>query len=455
MISKATREYKVKSEIYKSLSKDEKSILPILKRICKLVADIYLQQENENEPGANFYPRGVTNKQIELFNRKNHQILSPFTIIEKTKVGFQATPYHVKYAQILQPISTLLFQAGKLSKNKTFSEYLKVAAESLINGDYQQMDRAWLKIKNSQLVFLIGPYERNLDKKFFVKMAYLSFVGIINSNYDKKAKEIRDIFFSNFVAEKTHRYTLIKKLDVIAVANVMCAGWLARTLISTGHIPSDDLLIERFGSKLIGYISTIDYKFEKLMFPIFNAIFEKRFRQSYSKEQLRKGGYYLLLTYGLSRQLHRYEGSRERLKELFPVFDEANSMVAGIQHSKYLLLKGVISQKDLEAMIIMHICWMFSEWIFAKISSLRSDYLKGDSVTLNFYLKENALLESQGISWPNFPKIFFTIEYLAGVLVRLLSEGSYTEATNFLNKNLSSEIFKSFDSRLSAIHFPE
>ena len=199
----------------------------------------------------------------------------------------------------------------------------------------------------------------------------------------------------------------------------------------------------------------MDFKFNNLLYPIFKRIFEERFKKSYPEDLLKKGNYYLMLVYGLSRQLHRYEGSRERLKELFPVFDEVNSMVSGIQHCKHLVLKGVIDQKELEAIIIMHICWSFSEWVFAKTSQIRTDYLRGDALALNFYFQNEALKEFGGISWPNFSKIFFVVESLSTIFVRLLSTGTYSQAQKFLNENLSYEIFKAFDSKLSKVHLPQ
>ena len=44
----------------------------------------------------------------------------------------------------------------------------------------------------------------------------------------------------------------------------------------------------------------------------------------------------------------------------------------------------------------------------AKIKKeLKEAYLKGDALTLNFLLREGALRERDGISWPNFAKMFF------------------------------------------------
>ncbi|MBI3282504.1 hypothetical protein HYZ70_00325 [Candidatus Curtissbacteria bacterium] len=456
--SRAFREFKVEKAYFDVLSKEEKQILPILKEAALILAQIYIEQKrNSNQnPGASFYPHQASDKEIKDACRKNPQILSPYTVVEYSEQDSQllAVPYHLKYQKSLGKISKLLLKAATIVKNKPLSTYLKVASQGLVNGDYKAMDIAWLKTSGSALQFLIGPYERNLDKRFFVKMAYLAFFGIKDQFYTKKAQEFTKILFTT-LGDKPHRYTSPSKIQICSLHNVIFSGFIAEALTSTEHIPSDDLTIKQAGSRLMGYLSTMDYKFDNLLYPIFNSIFEKKFRQSYSAELLRRGNYYLMLVYGLARQLHRYQGSRERLRELFPVFDETNSMVSGIQHSKHLVLKGVIDQRELEAMIIMHICWCFSEWVFAKVNPLRSDYLRGDALALNFYVRNEALKEIGGISWPNFSKIFFVIENLSTIFVRILSEKGYQQAQKFLRDNLSYEIFESFDSKLKKIRFPK
>lgn len=451
--SAAIHEFKVEKAIYEELAKDEKKILPILVKAARQLAEIYLDQERgyDKYPGANLYPPDISDKEIEQATKKNPAILSPFTVVEKEDSQLKSTPYHIKYQRTLKQISQLLLAASKIAKNQSFARYLATASQSLISGNYKQLDLAWLATENSTLQFLIGPYERNLDHRFFVKMAYLAFVGIKDSYFTKKAESIRDIFFTT-VGDKPHRFTSPSQVQICSIRNIYFAGFLARALISTEHIPSDDQTIRESGSRLMGYLSTMDYKFNNYLYPIFKVIFQKTFQESYSTELLRRANYYLMLVYGLARQLHRYEGARERLKELFPILDEVSSMVSGLQHCKHLVMKGVLDQKELEAMIIMHICWSFSEWVFAKKSQLRVDYLRGDALSLNFYFTNEALRELGGISWPNFSRIFFTIETLSTIFVRLLAEGTYKEVENFIKQNLSYEIFRTFDSKLSKIH---
>ncbi len=447
----AIKSFKQGKKELSHLSKDEKKLLPLLIEAVKKVDKIFELQENDKYEGAAFYPTDVKRANIEAAAKNDNKIFSPFTIVEVDSFGnITAVDYHVKYASLLKPICSLLKKAAGLSKNKSFKNYLETLANSLINGDYQKMDIAWLNVEGSNLDVVIGPYERNLDKLFFIKKAYQGHVGIIDKELTKKGKSIRDIIYTT-IGSRPHRVIPPSVVDVRAEKNIVSAGFLGRLFFTQQHLPSDADTTERYGSRIIGYLSSIDYKFDNLIYPIFNKIFEKNFKARYPKELLRTGNYYYVLLRGLAQQLHRYQDSRARLKELFPIYDEANSSVSGVQHAKHLVLKGVLCQKELEAIMVCQICWIFSEWVIAREEKSRESYLKGDSLALNFLISENALKENNGISWPNFAKMFFELENLSVIFARFLESGTYIEAQEFLSKYLSYEPFKAFERSLSTI----
>jgi len=101
--------------------------------------------------------------------------------------------------------------------------------------------------------------------------------------------------------------------------------------------------------------------------------------------------------------------------------------------------------------MISQICWGFSEWIIYRKSNVREDYLKGDALIFNFLVKAGALQEKGGVSWPNFAKIFFEMENLSIIFVRLLEEGSYLKAQKFLSKYLSVDPFEVLRNKLVTI----
>ena len=447
----SVRTFKLEEKIVKGLTATEKKILPILVQAVKQVDKIFLVQENDLYKGANLYPHDATREEIEQAAEDNSRIFSPFTIVKRDNTGkLIAIDYHKEYSKVLASVSSLLQTASKHSDNKSFKRYLETLSMGLAEGKYQESDRAWLAIKDSNIEVIIGPHERYIDKLFFIKRAYQASVGIIDREKTQRAKFIRDIFYTT-TGYRPQRITPPSIVDVQVQNCIVMSGFLGRAIFSRQHLPSDTETTERYGSRILGYLSAIDFKFERFINPIFNAIFEKNFRASYSKKLLEEGNYYYVLLTAIAQQLHRYRNSRSRLKELFPILDEANSVVSGITHAKHLVLKGVIDQKTLEAIMIAQICWAFSEWILYRTSNLREDYLKGDALIFNFLIREGALQEKSGISWPNFAKMFFEMENLAVIFTRFLEEGGYLDAQEFLSKYLSLEPFKDFDQHLIKI----
>lgn len=435
-----------------NLSINEREVVKKLEEAVIITAKIYASQVNDKNPGANFYPSGLPKKTFE-----NPRLLSPFSIIKRDKTnGLTAIPYHKYYQDDLNKISKILTEAALISKNTEFSRYLRTCGQALLTGEYPKMDISWLKLTNSSLDFQIGPFERYLDRLFFLKRSYQAHIGIKNEKETAKAERIKDILYTKVKGDlgKIHQVVPPEKIKIVVDDNFLFGGLAAHVLFSEEHFPCDLETSEKFGSRILIYLSSIKLKFDTLTYPIFENIFEKKFQKTYSRDLLFRGNFYYIILSSLARQLHRYKNSRERLKELFPIIDEPTASASGIKYCKHLIMEGVMGQRELEAIIIAHICWIFTEWIYAKTSKTRIDYLKGDALSLGFYLKEGALEEKNGIFWPDFSRIFFTIENLANTFVDILSQKSYNEAQKFLEEYLTFKYFQRFDKKLTSINCP-
>lgn len=443
------RQFESDKKLYEQLSFEEKKILPILISVVEDVSKLYELQLKDG-----FYPVGVSKKELEKAVENNPNILSPYTIVEKVGSKFTTKPFHKKYAEYIIPIVEKIIKAAKLSSNKSFQYYLEMRAKSLIDGSYKQADISWFDVKGIKIDFMVGPCERYLDNMFLKKRSYQAFVAIIDDEKTRETEQIKEILYSSAqISYDIHHSTDIPKkgVNVYVENTIASSGYIAETMFSGEHFPLDLDLMKQYGSKIIIFYPQLKLKFEKHLYQIFLKLFEKRFAEGYSKELLLKAAVYNIVLYELGRQLHKYTGARERLKELYVPIDEANGFVSGIVHSKYLVIKDCITQKELEAIMIIHIVWMFSDWIMNKQSGHQEGYVLGDALILNNYLENRALMESNGISWPNFSKLFFQIENLASVFVKLLQEGKYQEVKRFIDKNGSLENFKKLGRNLTTI----
>ncbi len=437
--------FKLPTESYRRLSDKDRKVLEILEKVVAAIGRIYKLQQEEG-----FYPKGVSKKEIEEANKKNPAILSPFTYVAKEGGKLVAIPYHQRYKKLLEPLVKELEDAATISTNKTFKTYLKLRAKSLLDGSYKQADIAWLKVKNYKIDFSIAPFERYLDNLFFIKRVYQAHVGIISEPETRLAKKFQDVLYSSKISYSSHHSMQIprKGVEVLVENTPAVSGYTTDILFLGEHFPCDLDIMEQYGAKILIYNSQIKLRLDKLHYPVFKSLFEKRFAKKYSKELLYRVATYNPILYELTRQLHKYVGSRKRMGELYGIIDEANSFASGIQHCKYLFGKGMLSQDEFEAIIINHIIWMFSDWLFYQKNKSLDTLVKADAIALSFYLSSGALKEKNGIYWPNFSKIFFEIENLADELSYLLEKGTHEEAKKLIDENANLNNFKRLSKKL-------
>lgn len=444
------RKFSLDSQVYNELSVEDKKVLKILQEAVRDASKVYALQLKDG-----FYPKGINKKTLEEAGRKDSLILSPFTYIEQKNGKLEAIPYHQKYASLLIPIAHKIEKAADFCTNRSFRAYLKARAKSLIDGSYRHADITWLNVKNSKIDFSIGPFERYLDKILFVKRIFQAHVGVIDKGLTSTAEQIEDVLYASAKISygKYHSTNIPQKgVTVLVEWTPAMAGFVADVVFSGEHFPCDLDLTQKYGSRILIYRSQLKLKFEKLHYPIFKLIFEKKFASKYSKELLLRATGWRTLLNELTRQLHKFEGSRERLKELFGIIDEANGFASGIQHSKHLVTKGVISNDELEAIIIINIVWMFSDWLLSRYNKGIEKHALGNSILLNFYLMRGALKESGGFSWPNFYKVFFENEALAEKLSHLLQDGTYQETAKFIKEYADLRNFEEVGKRLNTLH---
>ncbi len=443
------RKFKLNKEILADLSKEDKSLLRILEGVAKDTSLIYALQLREG-----FYPKGVTKSQLEKAAKFDPEILSPFTIVIKKNGQLEAIPYHQHYIKYLKPIAKKIEKAAAKTTNESFKTYLLARAKSLTSGNLEEAYKLWVNVKHSKIDFNIAPFETHLDKLFNVKRAFQAYVGVINEPETKLAEEYKETLYSSakLSFSKFHSTEIAKRgVSVFVEFTKAIAGYPADVLSSGEHFPQDLGLALKYGARTVIYTSQFKLKFEKLYYPIFKMIFEKRFASKYSKELLLEATAFCILLYELGKQLHKFEDARERLQDLYSPIDEANGFASGIEHSKHLVVKGLLSQEQLEAIIIIHIVWMITDWLLYKDNIAKEAHIIGNSILLNSYLSNGALRESAGISWPNFSRIFFEIEAVAYRLVYLLQKGSYKEAREFIQKNANLKSFEQLAKTLGKI----
>ncbi len=432
------------------LSSKEKKILEKLVEAAEKIAPLYLKQKNNDNLGADFYPGEATKEEIRKAAEENPDILDPYTFVRRDNSGkLKAVFFHEEFKKELEEVASLLEEASEISEDKGFSKYLRARADSLLKGDYKKSEAVWLKTKPYKISIVIGPIERYLDRLFFKKCAYQAWVGVMDEKRTKEAERFKQMIL------KGQRKILpgaakvdIEKLSIRIDRAAVYSGQKADSMPTGTNLPNCVRMMKKYGSKITVFTSPLNLKFEEDHYPIFKKIFEKNFQKSYSKEELYEGSLRCILLHEISHSLIRYKDAEKRLKELFPVFDELFAYVLGIKASATLLLKGALSHKELESILVMHIARNFTWWLDSLKNPNVSAYAKGAAIAQNFYLREGGIKEEKGISFPDFAKLLICIQELCSELDYYMALGSYKEAEKFVRDYSSYQFFKEFSLRL-------
>lgn len=432
------------------LSPREKKVAEKLTQACELIAPLYEKQKNPQYKGANFYPFNVSKEEIEKAGKKNPHIFHPYTFVEKDKKGrLRAIPFCVKFKKQLRPVAKIIGEAAGIAEGKEFKQYLVAIARSLLRNDYAKNEILWVNKGPFKLNFIIGPVERYLDRLFFKKCAYQAWIGILDERRTKQAQRFKKIILASKrkILANTSKIELPKM--AVEINNTLCfSGLVADNMFTGTNLPNDMKLMKEHGSGLIIFSSSLDFKFKQDQLPIFKSVFCQDLQNKYSDKELYEGSLRCILLHEIAHSLIRYQDAEQRLKNLFPVFDEILAYILGIKACGPLLLKSAISQKELEAILIMHLTRNFTWRIDLEKNPNVQDYALGAAIAMNFFLEESSVKEKDGFCAPDFSKLFISIDHLARVLEYYLSTGTYKEAEKFVNEYGSFDVFERFTPKL-------
>src|SRR3989338_4728192 len=412
------------------LSKNELQVLDILIEAGKLIAPIYFEQEKQAE-------HQINKAELEKAAKKDPTILSPYTVVEKINGKIVATPYHIKYAELLKPVAKKLEQAAKITRNKEFGRALKIQAKALIEGVYEEEIIFWLKIKKPYILdTYIGPIEHFGGQLLFRKASYQAWVGVLDKEGTDRLNNYKSITLSarRKALLPNQRIDNQDQVKARVLDVVLFSVFMARAKFVGLHLPTDVSLVEKYGSELILFNQPNDLRIKEQIIPTFNKIFSKEFKEGFEAEDIRRGYLRAVALHELANSYLYYKHAARNLADLFPVIEELAATILGLRLAGTLLLKDRINNKQLESMIVTFLCRSFYHKGSSSSANPMRNYALGGNIFLNFMLEQGALKISNGQVVPNFMKIFVFLHELSDSLERILAKGTYKEAQNFIKK---------------------
>lgn len=428
------------------LSAREKKLFKKLYSVAKSIAPLYRHQKNPKHRGANFYPPQITKQEIKQAAQKNPAILDPYTFVEKNKSGdLIAVPFHTKFQKRLKKISNRLIEAAQISEDQKFSKYLEARAQDLLTDNYRRSNKLWLDTENSKIGFVIGPFDRYWDKLFFEKRAYMAWLGILNKAQTREMDKFKKAILAS--ERKSHPEAQRVELPALKVRvedTALLSGLVADFNFVGNNLPSsaDIEVIGKYGSMFTIFLPNYYQKFKKRIWPIFKKYFDPLIVEKYSQKDLKTAGLKTTVAHEICHSLIRYKDATQRLQELFPFFDELHTDLLGVKSAALLLLKGSISSKEMESLLLSYLCKNIYSAEEAKKKKHLVHYGKGGAISLNFLLEKGAI--NKGKLSPNFTKLFVGIDNLAHTIGYYLALGKYLEARKLLEHYGDLEVVEKF-----------
>ncbi len=432
------------------LTESEQGVLDKLVAAAKIIGDLYAKQENNNHPGANFYPHDASKEEIEAAAENDPKILSPYTIVERDEAGnLVAIPYHQKYSEGMKKIASLLEDASEISEDKEFTEFLILRAQSFRDDSWGKSEDKWLELNGHKIDVVIGPIEPYLDDLFSVKCAFQANIRVTSDdskfNPQDYLRVIRNLYSSCAEpSEEERRPVKVRVDDVVALA-----GWHAKLRPVGSNLPNDPEKVKKYGTKIIIYTDNIRYREGKITIGALERLFPEEIVEDHSRENLLDNAIRGTMLHEITEAIVKYPGTVSRLGEMYTPVKELHATIVGLRGCTFHVLKGILTQKDFKELLMILISWLFESWVRRESSRGIRAYLRGYMVAFNFFREQGALEVDDGTIKPDFEKLFLAVDILAGLLSHLMSEGTQKEAEELFAKYEDYQIMNQFDPRLS------
>lgn len=442
------------SNKHPGLSAQEKKILQELGKAAEIISSLYLAQKNPRYRGANFYPSDATKKEIELAAKKDPEILSPYTFVERKGKKLIAVPYRIKFKKELSRIAKLLKGAAVLSSDKKFQAYLRARADDFLKDNYDKSNILWLKTDRSKIGCVIGPFDRYLDQLFFTKRAYMAWIGVLDEHTTDEMDRFKKLILTS---ERLYlpgaRHAKISKVKVRVEDTVIFAGLVADFLFVGNNLPSsaDINLIKKYGTIFTLFNPTLEWRFENWLLPIFQRLFSKDIQRKFSVQELKTAFLQSTVLHESCHSLMRYEDASKRLEEYFPYFDELFTDLLGIKGCGTLILKDALSEHELEAIVLKTICHSLYFYTSLSVRPHLNPYAVGGGLILEFLRQGKALVKHKKGFHFDPRRALITLNQLTSIIEYYVALGNHKEAEEFLKKFSMERIFTPFKPYLKGI----
>ncbi len=386
--------------------------------------------------GANFYPENMTVEEFENFDDPDKTSL--YTLIRRDSSGnLEAVWYHDAFSENVLKASSLLQQAASLASDQDFKNYLNLRAGALLSDDYYESDVAWMKMKNNDIDFVVGPIENYEDKLFNYKAAHEAFILIKDHEWSDKLRKITEMLpqlQQELPVDKKYKNSVPSTNSDINVYNaVYYAGDCnAGSKTIAINLPNDPKVRSKYGSRKLQLKNAIRYKFEKILVPISNVLIDEDQRRYIDFEAFFENTMYHEVAHGLGLDytVNGKETVREALKDSYSAIEEGKADILGIYIVTKLAEAGKLGDEDLMNNYVTFLAGIFRSVRFGAASA----HGIANTIRFNYFQEQGAFTRNDetGTYRVNLDKMKDAVTKLSRQILIIQGDGDYAAASSLI-----------------------
>ena len=466
---------------FSTLPDDIIKALPHLKNAMDVITDIFIMQQNEKLPahfkevmasgdnltkkyysffkgpynefdnfkspfkdiedrrkGCAFYPESLTDSQIleqikSLGNDEKIKAEDHFSVIREKEGKLISIPYHIYYRDYLEKASAELVKASEIINHENLKKFLITRAETLLDGDYRRCDTEWVKLTDSPIDLLLGPYEVYADSLLGIKATYESMLMIVDREKCAALKEIEDNLdnlSALFPLPDSSKSAVSGTAPIVVVNQIYAAGEAASGVMPAAfNLPNDSWVRGNTGWKQVMLYNVMSAKFNTATVEIAERVLEDS-----SKAQFDPLFTFVLLheiSHGLG-PAYRKDGSEvsKSLGSYYPALEETKADTGSL----FLILKAGgrygIKKYDEEILLSSYLAGIFRSVRFG----IHEAHGLSNIMQLNWFIEKGNISYSSSRYHISSKDILKNTDKLLTEICSLEASGSKEDAYNFIKK---------------------
>ncbi len=394
--------------------------------------------------GAGFYPPDLTKEEFESYVKSHPQkassLQSPYTIVKRDGNELVAVPFHVQYAQWINPAAELLRKASDLAENPSFKKYLAERAFALTSDEYFKSHVDWIDVVESDVDLLMAPDEIYDDALLGLKASYEVSVMIRDSTESKKlgiyTEHLNDLeqFLPMDARYKRKITGLSSPMEI--VVDVFRGGDIAAGYQAVAAtLPNDPAVQVKKGTKKIFWKNMMDARVNNIILPIG--------RELIASDQIKyvtsEGVFNDVLMHELCHAIgpvYVYGKDsltvNKALNEQYTAIEEAKADIAGLHAVKFFIDKKILAPDADRVHYVSSLASIFRTIRFGTTEA----HGQAAICELNYFIDKGAVrldpvTKKWSVVFDNMPS---AVASLANEILTLQATGDYQGTILFFKK---------------------